>query len=97
MASAGQEVWYLGRGVKRLWRSWDDEVIIYNVTSGQTHLLDECSTAVLEEIEATPATLDQLTGHFAENLDTDPDALSLRMADICSRINELGRAERSQK
>ncbi len=97
MSSAGQEVWHLGRGVRLLWRSWDDEVIVYNVTSGQTHLLDAFSAAVLKKIEATPGTLEQLTAHFAESLETDPDAMSIRLVEITSRFSELGLAEPPQK
>ncbi len=97
MFSAGQEVWHLGRGVKLLWRSWDDEVVVYNVTSGQTHLLDAFSAAVLKTIEATPGTLEQLTGHFAKSLETDRDALAPRLVEISSRFSELGLAEPSQK
>ena len=97
MSLAGQEVWCLTRGVKLLWRSWDDEVVVYNVTSGQTHLLDAFSAAVLKEIEASPRTLEQLAGHFTESLDTDRDALAPRLAEITSRFRELGLTEPSQK
>jgi len=45
MSTTGQQVWPLPEGVEPLWRSWDDEVVVYNVASQQTHLLDAFSAA----------------------------------------------------
>ncbi len=93
MSSAGQQVWRLPEGVRLLWRSWDDEVIVYNVASQQTHLLDAFSAAALREIEAAPKTAEALGRCLAEALDTDRGELSARLAEICARFVELGLAE----
>lgn len=37
------------------WRCWDHEWVVFNVGSGQTHLLDEVTAAVLSSIEASPS------------------------------------------
>ncbi len=93
MSSAEQQVWRLPEGVRLLWRSWDDEVIVYNVASQQTHLLDAFSAAALREIEAAPKTAEALGGRLAEALDTDHSALSTRLAETWARFVELGLAE----
>ncbi len=97
MSSAGQQVWRLPEGVRLLWRSWDDEVIVYNVASQLTHLLDAFSAAALREIEAAPKTAEALGGCLAEALDTDHSALSARLAETCARFVELGLAESARQ
>ena len=60
MSATGQQVWRLPEGVELLWRSWDDETVVYNVASQQTHLLDAFSAAALREIEAAPKTAEDI-------------------------------------
>ena len=93
ISATGQQVWRLPEGVQLLWRSWDDEAVVYNVASQQTHLLDAFSAAALAEIEATPKTTEELSARLAQNLDTDRAELSARLVEICARFVELGLAE----
>ena len=93
MSATGQQVWRLPEGTQLLWRSWDDEAVVYNVASQQTHLLDAFSAAALREIEAAPKTADELSDCLAEALDTDHGELTARLAEICARFEELGLAE----
>ena len=93
MSQTGQQFWRLPEGVRLLWRSWDDEVVVYNVASQQTHLLDAFSAAVLREIEAAPKTAERLGDCLAETLDTDRGELAARLAEICARFVQLGLAE----
>ncbi|MFQ5958848.1 MAG: HPr-rel-A system PqqD family peptide chaperone [Alphaproteobacteria bacterium] len=86
--------WRLPEGVRLLWKTWGDEVVVFNTSSGQTHLLDPLSGAVLESIEASPMTVAQLTGRLAERFDLAPDAdLARRAEAICSRFDDLGLAD----
>jgi len=75
------------------WRHWDDEVVVYNSLSGQTHLLDGFSAAVLAEIERAPATVDALAGRLAAafGLARD-DRLVTRLAEACETFERLGLA-----
>lgn len=93
MSSTGQQVWQIPDGVRLLWRSWDDEVVVYNVASQQTHLLDAFSAATLREIEAAPRSAEELGGRLAKAVDTDHEGLLTRLAEICARFAELGLAE----
>jgi PqqD family protein of HPr-rel-A system len=51
-------------GVCLTWREWPPHVLVFDSASGNTHLLDEPSAAVLRAIESgpvtTPALLDLL-------------------------------------
>jgi PqqD family protein of HPr-rel-A system len=88
------EVWRLPAGVSLLWHSWDeDEVIVFNRASGQTHLLDAFSAAVLRRIEAAPTGLPDLQRSLAIDLALDESALSARLSDVCRRFDQLGLAE----
>jgi PqqD family protein of HPr-rel-A system len=88
------ETWRLPNGVSLLWHSWDeDEVIVFNRASGQTHLLDAFSAAVLRRIEASPSTLAELKRYFARGFALDEDILSERLNVVCRRFDQLGLAE----
>ncbi len=97
MSATGQQVWRLPEGVQLLWRSWDDEAVVYNVASQQTHLLDAFSAAALKEIDAAPKTAEELSARLGTALDTDRDALSARLAEIFAKFVELGLAESARR
>jgi PqqD family protein of HPr-rel-A system len=87
-------IWGLPPEVSLLWQCWDqDEVIVFNRGSGQTHLLDAFSAAVLRRIEASPATISDLARYFARSLELDEGVLSERVGAVCTRFDELGLAE----
>ena len=55
-----QAHWQLSLLVVLHWRCWDNEWVVYNQGSGDTHLLDTftaCTLMALEEGAATPAQL----------------------------------------
>jgi PqqD family protein of HPr-rel-A system len=88
------EIWRLPNGVSLLWQSWDEvEIIVFNRASGQTHLLDAFSAAVLRRIEACPGTIADLRGYFASGFELEEDVLSGRLEVVCRRFDQLGLAE----
>lgn len=92
-ATAESTYWRLPAGAELLWRSWGDEVVVFNSASGQTHLLDALSGAALKELEDYPKTITHLTNQMAEKFELDPETLSHRLAVICDRFDKLGLAE----
>jgi PqqD family protein of HPr-rel-A system len=87
--------WRLPKGVSLLWQSWnEDEVIVFNRASGQTHLLDAFSADVLRQIEASPSTILELRRYFAIGFGLDEEILSERLDAVCRRFDQLGLAER---
>lgn len=94
MTASPRPIWRLCDAVTLLWRSWDDEFVVFNVAANQTHLLDAFSAAVLKQLEASPKTLEILTGHFAAELGVGPAQVSPRLEEAGSRFAELGLIER---
>jgi PqqD family protein of HPr-rel-A system len=86
--------WRLPAGVSLLWQTWDEnEIIVFNRASGQTHLLDAFSAAVLRRIEAAPTTIPDLQRTFASELALNESVLSDRLSDVCRHFDQLGLAE----
>ena len=91
---AGGATWRLPEGVSLLWQSWDEvEFVVFNRGSGQTHLLDAFSAAVLRRIEACPGTIPDLTRYFTVGFELDEEILNERLEVVCRRFEELGLAE----
>jgi PqqD family protein of HPr-rel-A system len=90
----GRELWRLPEGVWLLWQSWDeDEIIVFNQASDQTHLLDAFSAAVLRQIEGSPQTISDLACLFAAGFELDESELTVRIRAVCARFDQLGLAE----
>lgn len=86
-------VWQLPAGAELLWQTWDEEVIVFNTASGQTHLLDALSAAVLKEVEDHPGSIARLTIRLAKRFEIDTTDLSQRLIEVCVRFDELGLLE----
>ena len=68
--------WRIGPGQQLAARGWNDEFVLYNNLSGDTHLLDGDSMALLTHLQAGPASLAALVATFADGIDPD-DAAAL--------------------
>ena len=68
--------WRITQGVSLLWRSWDDEFIVLNSASGDTHQLDPFSAELLDLIEKSdaPVSLEQLCQQLSIDDDLTPEA-----------------------
>lgn len=76
------------------WRTWDDEWVVYDTGSGQTHLLDSFSAAVLGLIDSMSAPESELLATVSEHLSaaeraSAPEALAL----VLRRLQDIGLAE----
>jgi len=90
----GETVWRLPDGVRLSWKVFDDEIVVFNAFSGQTHLLDGFSAAVLEEIEHAPAPLDALAARLAGRFDLDDaTALAERLDAVLAEFDRQGLAD----
>jgi PqqD family protein of HPr-rel-A system len=89
-------IWSLPESVSLVWQVWDpDEVIVFNRASGQTHLLDAFSAAVLREIAERPRSMSALSEDLAERLGLDDSAVEARSRIVCESFARLGLAETS--
>ena len=52
--------WQLKSPAELKWHQWDDEIVIYNVTTGDTHLIDSAGAQILQAIQESPKNLSEL-------------------------------------
>ena len=72
--------WKVPQECRLEWRSFGSLHIVFNPASGDTHLLNAVSAAVLRSLEETPSTIDELQ---ARSNATDVEAL-------IEELDELG-------
>lgn len=58
---------------KLLWRSWNDEYVVYNDLTGDTHRLDTVPAQILKSLEEAPADEEELGSRLAGMLEIDAD------------------------
>ena len=91
---ADRVVWALPEMAVLSWRSWDaDEVVVFNEGSGQTHLLDAFSAAVLREVEKGPMPFGSLLRNLSQELGLGSDKVRTRLAQTVGWFEQLGLAE----
>jgi len=83
-------LWCIAPGQLLAARGWNDEFVLYNDLSGDTHLLDGDSMALLVHLQQAPASLDALVATFADGIDPD-DAAALpeTMATLLAQLKGL--------
>jgi len=89
--------WTACSGPALLWRSWDDEQwIVYQVASGDTHLLNHVAAQALRSLQEHPATVSQLAERVAAALGAVADeAFTRELERLVAEFDELGLIERS--
>lgn len=77
-----------------LWRQWDGEFVVFDVRSGDIHLLDPVAAEALRSLEESPSDVDQLSHRLGAllHLDGEPE-LSQYMAKLVRELDELGLIE----
>lgn len=73
--------WRLAAGQHLLHRCWDGECVLYNDLTGDTHLVDEFTLALLELLRAEPMPAAQLAAALGAGL---PEALAEMLADLAA-------------
>jgi PqqD family protein of HPr-rel-A system len=86
--------WRVSRGCKLLWKRWDDEFIVFNSGSRDTHLLDCLTGLVLKAIEEAPSTLTDLKCILSAmpGVDVQQDTHHY-LLDLLTRLDDLGLIE----
>jgi len=73
------------------WRLWDDEFLVYNTASGQTHHLNFLAGEALRSLEAEPGSAAELVRRLADRFEIAEDSPPLQMIDRLIRdLDELG-------
>ena len=92
-----RSIWRVPSGFGLHWQSWEDEFVVYNSGSGDTHLFDPIAAKALQSLDKEPASLSELEGRLAASLEIDPDSkLSAYLERLLSDFHRLGLIERVQ-
>jgi len=73
------------------WRVWDDEFLVYNTASGQTHHLNFLAGEALRSLEAEAADISELVRRLANQFEIAENSPPLQMIDrLIRELDELG-------
>lgn len=73
--------WKLRAGQRLRMLSDDEETVVYNDLSGDTHLLSGIAASLLERLRQGPASSDSLAGLLASEWDLDADIAPAELAE----------------
>ena len=83
--------WAVPNANHLVWRSWDDEFLVYNSASGQTHHLNLSAGEALRSLEAEAAHERELVRRLADQFGIAEDSSPLQMTDrLIRELDELG-------
>jgi PqqD family protein of HPr-rel-A system len=87
----GGIVWTVPSGNLLAWLVWDDEFLVYNNASGQTHHLNFLAGEALRSLEAEPGSASDLVRRMADQFEIAEDSPPLQMIDrLIREFDELG-------
>ena len=90
--------WKVNSGFPLHWQSWDDEFVVYNSGSGDTHLLDPVAAEALQNLEQESADLSELVDRVAASLEIEPDSeFSAYLEQLLSDLHKLELIQRVQQ
>jgi len=77
-----------------MWKSWADEVVVYNIVSGNSHLLSPTAVKVLKLLESRPLGISEISEQLAlsENVGLDEE-ITVQVEKLLSSLDELGLVE----
>lgn len=85
------EVW---RAANLLTKSWQDGVVVYNLDSGNTHLLNPIAGQVLKLLADAPADSTAIARQLAGQIDLESDnELDDSVASLLKHLDSLGLIE----
>lgn len=74
-----------------LWKQWADESVVYNIESGNTHLINPIAARILRRLEQQPSTVLQLAEYLAAEVNVDADdEVVQHVQRLISDLDELG-------
>jgi PqqD family protein of HPr-rel-A system len=82
------------KAARLLTKSWEDGVVVYNLDSGNTHLLNPTAGEVLKYLVQSPAPASTLANQLAaeNNLEADPE-LNYNIDRLLNYLDTLGLIE----
>lgn len=91
MSPGEEKVW---RAADLRWRSWDQQWAVYNIASGNTHLLTAIAAEILRVLEHKPATAVDLSQKLAASASLRPDEeLIDQVRKLLANLDDMGLIE----
>jgi len=88
--TAPQSRWQITRGCRILWRRWDEEYVVYNTGSADTHALDRVSGEALRCLESGGMTIEELADAVGSRLDCESkEELRSYLRDLVPKLRDL--------
>ena len=82
------------RAANLLTKSWPDGVVVYNLESGNTHLLNPIAGQVLKLLAEAPADSTRIARQLADQIYLASDAeLDYNVASLLNQLDSLGLIE----
>ncbi len=89
--------WQLAEGCRLHWKAWDQEFVVFDEGSGDTHLLDPLAAEVLKALEESPGEVPGLARRVVARLDLARDTdLHERVRELVERFVVAGLVERAR-
>ena len=86
--------WTVSPPRQLLWRSWDEELVVFDPLSGDTHVLNPLAAEVLQVLESQAMDGEGLSQHLALAMDTQPnDTLRKHIQLLLTKFVSLGLIE----
>lgn len=92
------QLWQIAAGQQLAAWGWEDEFVVYNNLSGDTHLLDADSMDLLLQLQRAPASIPDLVAAFSDGMEPDDvTALPDTVAMLLEQLNKLYLVESSAR
>lgn len=91
-----QMLWRLNLTCDLWWRRWNDQSIVFNVASGQTHYLSELAVTVFESLQQRPSDAATLIQYLVEHYDSfypDDEDVRTHFDTLLANLDDLGLIE----
>jgi PqqD family protein of HPr-rel-A system len=86
-------MWRVVPGQSLAFREWDQEAVLYNDLSGNTHLIDGLGIDLLLALRAGPADAATLAARLAAHVDADAGELTTVIEDMLAALAGLDLVE----
>lgn len=95
------DLWRVPQENRLRWQCWDDdEFLVYNAASAQTHYLNRFAGAVLRYFESEPSTINRLIADIEMSVSMtipSPQSLSDQIQELVKELDSLGLIVRAFK
>lgn len=94
---AHSEVHRRWRAVEIHWKEWDDGILVYNASSGSTHVLNPISAKILKALAKYPANIIEALERITQDIGPSDGEVLASIEKFVANLEELGLIEPSSE